>query len=90
MDSAVTPREALSLTYQKEVEEHGGGDVGVCQMESSGRKSSFSVKSRDLRAKSSLKSCIIFISRTGELMMGEWAICPNRQLRNGGARTPLL
>lgn len=33
-------------------------------------KSSFSVKSRDLGAKGSLKSCIIFISRTGELMMG--------------------
>lgn len=70
MDSVVSPREAPSLTYQKEVEERGRGCGCPCQMESSGRKSSFSVTPRDLGAKSSLKSCIIFISRKGELMMG--------------------
>lgn len=78
MDSVVTPCEALSLMYQKEVEEREKERGCLCQMESSGRKSSFSVKSRDLGAKSSLRSCIIFISRKGELVMGGMGHLPKQ------------
>lgn len=86
MDSVVTPCKVPSLMYQ----EHERECEHLCQMEFSGRKSSFSVKSRDPGAKSSFESCIIFISWKGELMKGGWVICPNRQLPNGGARTQLL
>jgi hypothetical protein len=70
MDRVVTSCKAPSLMCQKEVEERERERGCLCQVESSGRKSSFSVKSRALEAKSSLKSCIIFISRKGELMKG--------------------
>lgn len=61
---------APSLMNQKEVEEHEREHGWLCLMESGGRKFSFSVKSRDLEAKSSLKSSVIFISRKGKLMKG--------------------
>lgn len=73
MDSVVTPCKAPSLMCQKEVEERERERGCLCQVESSHRKSSFSVKSRDFEAKSSLKSCTIFISRKGELMKG-WGV----------------
>lgn len=51
MDRVVTSCKAPSLMCQKEVEERERERGCLCQVESSGRRPSFSVKSRDLEAK---------------------------------------